>query len=327
MTDRLLEINDLEVVFDTEKGPVKAVDGVSLWVERGQSLGIVGESGCGKTVTALSILQILPRQGRIVRGRILFEGKNLLKLDKDGMRNLRGSQISIIFQEPMISLNPVLTIGRQIGEVIRIHKGLNKAATHQRVLELLDSVGIPDPQRVAAGYPHQISGGMQQRAMIAMALAGDPKLMIADEPTTSLDVTIEAQILALIRDLQHQLGMSLLFISHDLGVIAGITEMMAVMYAGRVMEFTDTHTLFSEPNHPYTFGLISSIPDALSGKVRRKGELETIPGTVPNMSDLPPGCKFSNRCRHVFERCRTEEPGLKETGSGYHLVRCWLYEN
>ncbi len=324
MTDRLLQINDLEVVFDTEKGLVKAVDGVSLWVERRRSLGIVGESGCGKSVTALSILKILPRQGRIVRGSIMFEGKNLLELDKGGMRSLRGSHISIIFQEPMISLNPVLTIGRQIGEVARIHKRLNKAAAYRRVLELLDSVGIPDPQRVAAGYPHQISGGMQQRAMIAMALAGDPKLMIADEPTTALDVTTEAQILELIRELQHRLGMSLIFISHDLGVIAETTDMVAVMYAGRVMEFTDTHTLFSEPKHPYTLGLMASIPGALSGNIRRKGMLETISGTVPNMSDLPPGCKFSNRCRHIFERCCAEEPGLEEAGSGYHLVRCWL---
>lgn len=327
MTDRILEINDLEVGFETKKGLLKAVDGVSLWLEKGGSLGIVGESGCGKTVTALSILQVLPPQGRIVHGNILFNGKNLLEMDKEEMRNLRGGQISIIFQEPMISLNPVLTIERQVGEVMRIHKGLDRNTIHRRVLELLESVGIADPERVAAGYPHEISGGMQQRVMIAMALAGDPKLVIADEPTTALDVTIEVQILHLIRDLQRRLGMSLIYISHDLGIIAETTDRVAVMYAGRIMEYADTTTLFAKPKHPYTLGLMASVPDALSGKIRRREMLKTIPGTVPHMGELPSGCKFSNRCDHVFERCHGREPGLNEIGGESHLVRCYLYQN
>jgi len=327
VTDRILEINDLEVAFDTKKGLIKAVDGISLWLERGRSLGIVGESGCGKTVTALSILQVLPPQGRIVRGRILFDGRNLLELDREEMRCLRGIQISIIFQEPMISLNPVLTIERQIGEVIRLHKGLDRVATHQRVLELLESVGIPDPERVAAGYPHEISGGMQQRVMIAMALAGDPKLMIADEPTTALDVTIEVQILDLIREIQHRLGMSLIYISHDLGIIAETTDRVAVMYAGRIMEYSDTATLFAEPKHPYTLGLMASIPDAVTGNVKRKEMLKAIPGTVPNMYELPSGCKFSNRCEYVFDLCHGGEPHLEKIGQEDHLVRCYLHQH
>jgi oligopeptide/dipeptide ABC transporter ATP-binding protein len=235
--------------------------------------------------------------------------------------------MSIIFQEPMISLNPVLTIKRQIGEVMRIHKGLDRTATHQRVLELLESVGIPDSERVAAGYPHEISGGMQQRVMIAMALAGDPKLMIADEPTTALDVTIEVQILQLIRELQHRLGMSLIYISHDLGIIAETTDTVAVMYAGRVVEYTDTAILFAEPKHPYTLGLMASVPDALSERFKRKEMLKTIPGVVPMMDALPSGCKFSNRCEYVFDRCHGGEPGLREIGQGNHLVRCFLYQN
>ncbi|MGQ9647413.1 MAG: ABC transporter ATP-binding protein [Thermodesulfobacteriota bacterium] len=327
MTDRILEINNLEVGFETKKGLLKAVDGVSLWVKKGESLGIVGESGCGKTVTALSILQVLPPQGRIIRGSILFNGKSLLEMGKEEMRHFRGGQISIIFQEPMISLNPVLTIERQLGEMMRIHKGLDRTTARQRVLELLESVGIPDPERVAAGYPHEISGGMQQRVMIAMALAGDPKLVIADEPTTALDVTIEVQILDLIRELQHRLGMSLIYISHDLGIIAEMTDRVAVMYAGRVMEYTETSTLFAEAKHPYTLGLMASVPDALSGNMRRKEMLKTIPGTVPHMGELPSGCKFSNRCDYVFERCHGQEPGLSGIGEEGHLVRCYLYQN
>lgn len=327
MTDLILEINNLEVAFETKRGLLKAVDRVSMWLEKKRSLGIVGESGCGKTVTALSILQVLPPQGRIVGGSIFFKGINLFEMNKEEMCSLRGSQISIIFQEPMISLNPVLTIEKQVGEVIRRHKGLDRMISRQRVLELLESVGIPDPERIAAGYPHEISGGMQQRVMIAMALAGDPELIIADEPTTGLDVTTEVQILNLIHELQHRLGMSLIYISHDLGIIAEMTEWVAVMYAGRVMEYTDTSTLFKEPKHPYTLGLMASYPDILSGNRRRKEMLKAIPGTVPPMGELPSGCKFSNRCGYVFERCHSREPDLMEVGKEGHLVRCHLYQS
>jgi oligopeptide/dipeptide ABC transporter ATP-binding protein len=248
-------------------------------------------------------------------------------MDKERMRRVRGGEIGMVFQEPMISLNPVLTVGKQIREVLRIHKGLLGSAAHDRALDLLQAVGIPDAKRVADGYPHQISGGMQQRAMIAMALAGDPRLLIADEPTTALDVTIEVQILNLILELQQQRDMALMMISHDLGIVAETTDRVAVMYAGRVVEFTETTTLFHEPRHPYTLGLMASIPGSKQSRVLRKAPLETIPGTVPKVSALPPGCKFSSRCSRAFETCANKEPELKTHGSDQHLVRCFLYEN
>ncbi len=320
----LLKIHNLHTYFYTDDGVAKAVDGVDLELEEGGTLGVVGESGCGKSVTALSIMRLIPDPpGRIVTGEILFNGTDLLGFSEAAMRKIRGRSISMIFQEPMTSLNPVFQIGDQISEVLRLHEGLSRKASWARSIEMLKMVGIPSPERRVSEYPHQLSGGMRQRAMIAMALACSPKLMIADEPTTALDVTIQAQILELINRLQQEKGMSVILITHNMGVIAETAKKVAVMYAGRIVEYTEVRALFGSPKHPYTQGLLQSIP-RLDEDHSRKKRLEAIPGLVPSLLDLPPGCKFSNRCRYVFERC-AEEPPLIETEKG-HFVRCWLHE-
>ncbi len=319
----LLKIRNLHTYFFSDEGTAKAVDGVDLELEPGGTLGVVGESGCGKSVTALSIMRLIPDPpGKIVKGEIFFEGADLLALSDREMRRIRGRSISMIFQEPMTSLNPVFQIGDQIAEVLRLHEGLPRKDAWDRAIEMLRLVGIPAPERRVGEYPHQLSGGMRQRAMIAMALACNPKLMIADEPTTALDVTIQAQILELMNRLQQEKGMSIILITHNLGVIAETARRVAVMYAGRIVEYTDVKSIFRSPKHPYTQGLLQSIPRLESET--RKGKLEAIPGLVPSLLELPAGCKFSNRCKYVFEKC-SEEPSLLEAAPG-HLVRCWLYE-
>ena len=320
----LLKMRGLHTYFFTDEGVAKAVDGVDLELEDGGTIGLVGESGCGKTVTALSIMRLIPDPpGKIVQGEIAFNGTDLLTLSEAEMRKIRGRSISMIFQEPMTSLNPVFQIGDQISEVLRVHEGMSRKEAWNRSIEMLKMVGIPAPERRVGEYPHQLSGGMRQRAMIAMALACSPKLMIADEPTTALDVTIQAQILELINLLQQEKGMSVILITHNLGVIAETARRVAVMYAGRIVEYTDVRSIFSSPKHPYTQGLLKSIP-RLDEHHGRKERLEAIPGLVPSLLDLPKGCKFSNRCKYVFDRC-VEEPPLIETVPR-HLVRCWLYE-
>jgi peptide/nickel transport system ATP-binding protein len=319
----LLKIRNLHTYFYTDDGVAKAVDGVDLELVEGGTLGVVGESGCGKSVTALSIMRLIPDPpGKVVQGKILFGPQDLLTLSEAEMRKIRGRSISMIFQEPMTSLNPVFQIGDQISEVLTLHEGLSKKEAWNRSIEMLKMVGIPAAERRVMEYPHQLSGGMRQRAMIAMALACSPKLMIADEPTTALDVTIQAQILELINRLQQEKGMSVILITHNLGVIAETAQMVAVMYAGRVVEYTDVRILFATPKHPYTQGLLKSIPRLDQGH-GRKERLEAIPGLVPSLLDLPPGCKFSNRCKYVFEKC-IEEPPLEEVTPD-HFVRCWLH--
>ena len=317
----LLKIEDLRTHFFTHDGTVKAVDGVSLQINRGETLGIVGESGCGKSVTALSIMRLnADPPGKIVGGKVLFEGKNLLDLDDRKMRDVRGKKISMIFQEPMTSLDPVFTIGQEIIETLQIHQNLGKKEARQRTIEVLSTVGIPDADKRVDNYPHELSGGMRQRAMIAMALACNPVLLIADEPTTALDVTIQAQILQLINDLKTEFNTSVLLITHDLGVIAEMSEYVAVMYAGYIVEYADVHTLFEDPLHPYTKGLYKSIP-RLDVETKR---LDTITGMVPNLIDLPPGCPYQNRCEFCFDTCLKEMPALLSV-SDQHLVKCHLY--
>ncbi|KPK85695.1 MAG: peptide ABC transporter ATP-binding protein [Deltaproteobacteria bacterium SM23_61] len=320
----LLTIRNLHTYFFTDEGVAKAVDGVDLELKEGGTLGVVGESGCGKSVTALSVMRLIPDPpGKITQGEIFFGGTNLLKLSEAEMRKIRGRSISMIFQEPMTSLNPVFQIGDQISEVLRLHEGLPRKEAWDRSVEMLKLVGIPSPERRVQEYPHQLSGGMRQRAMIAMALACSPKLMIADEPTTALDVTIQAQILELMNRLQKDKGMSVILITHNLGVIAETAEKVAVMYAGRVVEYAEVKPIFGNPMHPYTQGLLKSIP-RLDEEHARKARLEAIPGLVPSLLELPPGCKFSNRCKYVFEKCM-EEPQLTGAAPG-HMVRCWLHE-
>jgi peptide/nickel transport system ATP-binding protein len=319
----LLKIRNLHTYFFTDEGVAKAVDGVDLELEEGGTLGVVGESGCGKSVTALSIMRLIPDPpGKITQGEILFGGTNLLSLSEAEMRKIRGRSISMIFQEPMTSLNPVFQIGDQISEVLRLHEGMSRKDAWNRSIEMLKMVGIPAPERRVYEYPHQLSGGMRQRAMIAMALACSPKLMIADEPTTALDVTIQAQILELMNGLQKEKRMSVILITHNLGVIAETAQKVAIMYAGRIVEYTGVRPIFATPKHPYTQGLLQSIP-RLDQDHGRKTRLEAIPGLVPSLLELPKGCKFSNRCKFVFDQC-IEEPPLIETAPG-HLVRCWLY--
>jgi len=320
----LLTIRNLHTYFFTDEGVAKAVDGVDLELKEGGTLGVVGESGCGKSVTALSVMRLIPDPpGKITQGEILFGGTSLLDLSEAAMRKIRGRSISMIFQEPMTSLNPVFQIGDQISEVLRLHEGMSRKEAWDRSVEMLKLVGIPSPERRVQEYPHQLSGGMRQRAMIAMALACSPKLMIADEPTTALDVTIQAQILELINRLQKDKGMSVILITHNLGVIAETAQKVAVMYAGRIVEYAEVKPIFVNPMHPYTQGLLKSIP-RLDEDHARKARLEAIPGLVPSLLELPPGCKFSNRCKYVFEKC-VEEPQLIEAEPG-HLVRCWLHE-
>ena len=320
----LLEIKDLSTHFNTEYGVVKAVDRVDLAIDEGDTLGVVGESGCGKTVLALSIMRLIPSPpGKIVSGSVVFTGKDLLKLDNGDMRRIRGKDISMVFQEPMTSLNPVLRIGDQITEIIRLHMGLGRREAMNRALEMLSLVGMPSPETIVRNYPHQLSGGMRQRVMIAMALCCGPKLMLADEPTTALDVTIQAQILELIGKLKKDTGAAVILITHDLGVIAEAAEHVAVMYTGQVVEYASVESLFSRPLHPYTVGLMESIPkiDAARG---RDEYLKVIPGMVPSLHNLPHGCTFQDRCPHTMQICREEEPQLKEHLPG-HKVHCWLY--
>jgi oligopeptide/dipeptide ABC transporter ATP-binding protein len=323
--EALLQIRDLRTSFYTHDGVVKAVDGVSLEVRRGEVLGLVGESGCGKSVTSLSILRLVAPPGKIDGGEILFEGRNLLELSTSEMTAIRGDRISMIFQQPTSSLNPVFKVGDQIAEVLQIHKGLSKKEALARAVELMVQVGISDPQRRVKAYPFEMSGGMAQRVMIAMALASKPDLLIADEPTTALDVTIQAQILDLMRNLQEQYNAAIILITHDLGVVAEMADRIAVMYAGQIVEEATTDELFRDPRHPYTQGLIASIP--VLGEI--KDELEVIPGNVPNLVNLPPGCRFASRCRAREAKgltiCTEKIPELKPVAVG-HTTRCWLYE-
>lgn len=314
----LLEIKDLKTHFFAEDGVVKAVDGVDFEVYQGETLGIVGESGCGKSVTAFSILRLLDYPGKTVGGEVIFKGENLLKKTEDEMRGIRGKEIAIIFQEPMTALNPVLTVGFQISEALMMHFKISKEEAKKKSVELLTKVGIAMPEQRINEYPHQLSGGMRQRAMIAMAISCDPILLIADEPTTALDVTIQAQILDLMMALLREFNGSLIMITHDLGVIAEIADRIAIMYAGKVVEYADKKTIFHNPLHPYTLGLLTSIP-RLDVEMKR---LNVIPGIVPNPLHFPSGCKFNPRCRFATDRCKKEEPSLIKIEEG-HLVRCW----
>lgn len=302
----LLEIRDLRVSFFTARGEVRAVDGVSLTVEEGQTFGLVGESGCGKTVTALSILRLLGGSGRIMGGEIWFDGRNLLQRSEAEMRAIRGNEIAMIFQEPMISLNPVFTVGYQIAEVVRVHQGMSARAARAHAIRMLQLVEIPEPERRVDAYPHQLSGGMRQRVMIAMALACQPRLLIADEPTTALDVTIQAQILDLLDSLQQRFKMAILFVTHDLGIVAERAHNVAVMYAGRIVESAPVLELFERPLHPYTRGLLQSIPRL----GQRRTRLEAIPGSVPDPLSLPSGCRFRDRCSYATSDCAHIDPSL-----------------
>jgi oligopeptide/dipeptide ABC transporter ATP-binding protein len=322
----LLEVRNLKTYFFTEDGVVKAVDGVDFQVLPGEILGLVGESGCGKSVTSFSILRLVDDPGRIVEGEVFFEGQNMQDLSTEEMVNMRGNRISMIFQQPHSSLNPVFKVGAQIAEVFQIHSEMSKEDAWEQAVELLKLVGIPDADDKAHSYPHEMSGGQAQRVMIAMALALKPQLLIADEPTTALDVTIQAQILDLMLDLRNQMSTSVILITHDLGLIAEMADRVAVMYAGQIIEQTNVTTLFQQPLHPYTQGLIASVP--VLGKV--KDELAVIPGSVPNLIDMPQGCRFSPRCmarvENHLEICKEVEPDLINVDKD-HTVRCWLYQD
>jgi peptide/nickel transport system ATP-binding protein/oligopeptide transport system ATP-binding protein len=324
MTEPLLRVRDLRTYFVTDRGggTARAVDGVSLDLYPGETLGVVGESGCGKTVMSLSILRLVPEPpGHIRPGSLIeFEGHNLLTLPPRDLRAVRGNRIAMIFQEPMTSLNPVLTIGDQVAEAAIVHQHLSRGVARRRAIELLRQVGIPEPEERVDHYPHQLSGGMRQRVMIAMALICRPQILIADEPTTALDVTIQAQILELLARLQQELGMAVLLITHDLGVVAGTADRVVVMYAGQVVETAPTPELFAHPRHPYTEGLMESIPRL----DRPRARLHSIPGSVPAATAWPQGCRFHPRCPYAWDKCRTEEPPLLETGTDGHTARCWL---
>ena len=316
----LLTVSDLRTYFYTSAGVARAVDGVSFDIAAGETLGIVGESGCGKSVTALSILRLIQQPGRIEPGsRIMFEGQDLLQIDDVGIRRVRGNRIAMIFQEPMTALNPVFTVGDQIAEVARVHAGASRRDAWSRAIEMLALVGIPAPAERASQYPHQLSGGMRQRVLIAMALVMNPALIIADEPTTALDVTIQAQILELLADLQERLGTSIAMITHDLGVIAEVASRVVVMYGGEVVEEARVETLFAEPHHPYTEGLLHAMPRV----GRRQERLAVIPGNVPPPTAWPTGCRFRDRCPYAWERCEREHPPLYQIGAG-HVSRCHL---
>ena len=317
----ILKVEDLKTEFHTSEGILRAVDGVSFKVKKGQVLGLVGESGCGKTVTALSVMRLIPQPpGKIAAGRVFFNGKDLLALPESQMRPFRGKRLAMVFQEPMTSLNPVFTIGNQIGEMLRLHLKMSRSEAQDRTVELLNLVGIPAPEQRVKEYPHQLSGGMRQRVMIAMAISCNPDVIFADEPTTALDVTIQAQILALLEELRGRMGLALVLISHDLGVIAEVAHEVAIMYAGRIVESATTEELFSNPLHPYTQGLLASLPRFDHAGARRE-RLSAIPGSVPRLLELPRGCKFEPRCGFAFDRCR-EEPPLEELAPD-HWVRCW----
>ena len=318
MEERLLTIEDLKISFHMLVGTVQAVDGVSFHINQGETLGVVGESGCGKSVSAMSLLQLIPMPpGELVSGRAMFEGQDLLKLSGEDIRKVRGNRISMIFQEPMTSLNPVFTIGNQICETILLHQGLGKKAAEDKAAEMLGLVGIPEPNRRLHEYPHQLSGGMRQRVMIAMALSCNPALLIADEPTTALDVTVQAQILELMLDLQKKINMSIMMITHDLGVIAETADRVIVMYCGKIVESADVRTIFHDPIHPYTRQLMGSIPKLDSDH----GRLQEIPGAVPSLHNLPVGCDFHPRCARTEAECRLKKPSLIEVKPG-HLLAC-----
>jgi peptide/nickel transport system ATP-binding protein len=321
--DLILDVKNLKTVFFTNSGLFKAVDDVSFHVRRGETLAIVGESGCGKSVSALSIMRLVPNPpGKIVGGSVTLEGTDLLDLDEEEMRGIRGNRMSMIFQEPMTSLNPVMRIGDQITEAVRLHQNKTAREAWARAVDMLRLVRIPEPERRAREYPHQLSGGMRQRAMIAMALACRPALLIADEPTTALDVTIQAQILALIVDLQKELGTGLILITHDLGVVAQTAQRVIVMYAGKKVEEASVDDLFADPRHPYTRGLMASMPAVISLGAKTDVRLTEIPGMVPSLTNLPEGCAFAPRCPLAIERCRQEYPPLQDFG-GHHRAACW----
>ena len=323
MAEALLEIRGLKTQFKTDDGMVRAVDGVDLTIDRGETLGVVGESGCGKTVTAMTVLKLIQMPpGRIVAGSVLWQGRDLVPLGPDAMRRIRSKEIAIIFQEPMTSLNPVYTVGHQIAETIRLHEGLNRRDALDRTIEMLRLVNIPTPERRVRDYPHQFSGGMRQRVMIAMALSCNPRLLIADEPTTALDVTIQAQILELMQDMKERLGMAIMLITHAMGVVAETSQRVVVMYAGKVVEEAPVASLFGNPRHPYTQGLIRSIP-RVDRAALHKDRLEAIPGTVPSLLDPPPGCRFAARCKYAMDICLQAVPPLKEVAPG-HRVACVL---
>jgi len=314
--DTLLDIDQLRTYFFTEAGVVKAVDGVSLKVARGETHGLVGESGSGKSVTALSTLRIVPKPGKIVGGSIIFDGKDIIALKDKEIRSMRGKSIAIVFQDPMSSLNPLFTIENQICEIIRLHKGVSKAEARDSARHLLEMVGIPEAERRLKSYPHELSGGMKQRIAIARALSCEPQLLFADEPTTNLDVTIQAQVLDLMKSLKKELNMTMVMITHDMGIIAEMTERVTVLYAGQVYEACDTLTLFAKPKHPYTEALLKAVP-----RLDRKKELTSVPGNIPNLIEPPPGCRFHPRCPYAVQVCREKVPVLEEAGPG-HLVAC-----
>jgi len=322
MTKPLLEVRGLKTYFFTDEGVVKAVDGVDFDIHEGEIFGLVGESGCGKSVTALSLLRVVPSPpGRIVDGKVMFEGRDLMKISEREMRRIRGAKISMIFQDPHSSLNPVFRIGDQIAEAIQLHQRVDKKEVPSKAAEALDLVRIPDPEDRMYQYPHQFSGGMKQRAMMAMMLACNPALLIADEPTTAVDVTIQIQILELLRELRRKQGASIMIITHNLGVIAEICDRVAVMYAGNIVEQADVVSLFEKPKHPYTLALLGTFP----GAEKKRGELTVIPGFVPSLVDAPSGCKFHPRCPHAKPICTKEMPPVVEVDEG-HTVRCHLYE-
>ena len=316
----LLEVNDLRTYFYTLEGVVKAVDGVSFEVEEGETLGLVGESGCGKSVSALSLMRLIPDPpGKIVGGEINFQGEDLLKVGMDDMRHIRGAQISMVFQEPMSSLNPVLTVEKQLTETLRLHKGMSKPVARRESIELLTKVGIPDPERRVSQYPHQFSGGMRQRVMIAIALSCDPKLIIADEPTTALDVTIQAQILELMKALTHESGVALIIITHNLGVVARYADRMNIMYAGKIIERGASREIYRNPRHPYTVGLLKSVPRL---DLPRRAKLDPIEGQPPDLVNLPEGCAFRARCPWAVDKCAIDIPPLMQVGET-HWSACW----
>ena len=323
MSEPLLTVRDLKTFFRTDGGVARAVDGVSFTLKKGETLGLVGESGCGKSVTSLSVMRLVPEPpGEIVSGDVRFNGRNLLSLDEAALQGVRGNDIAMIFQEPMTSLNPVFTCGDQIDEAVMLHQGLGRRAARAITVDMLNLVGIPDPDQRANEYPHQLSGGMRQRVMIAMALCCNPELLIADEPTTALDVTIQAQILELLDRLQREFGMAVLMITHDLGVIAEVADRVAVMYAGKIVETGTVDEIFANPQHPYTRGLLESIPKLNEEKSR----LSVIPGTVPDATRFPAGCRFAPRCSLAEDVCEAEEPRLEPT-SGGRFVACWMAED
>jgi len=317
----LLEVKNLKTRFYTQDGVVHAVNGVSFYLNEGETLGIVGESGCGKSVSVLSLMRLVPQPpGKIVGGEVWFEGRDLLKISEDEIRQVRGNKIAMIFQDPMTSLNPVLTIGQQLGEPLMLHLGMDKKQAREEAIRLLRMVGIPEAEKRIDDYPHQFSGGMRQRVMIAMALSCNPKLLIADEPTTALDVTIQAQIIDLVKRLKKEIGMAVIWITHDLGIIAGLADRVNVMYAGFIIETAGVKEIYGDPRHPYTLGLLRSIPRL---DAPRKEKLTPIEGLPPDLIDLPPGCPFAPRCEYAIDRCLEENPPLEPVAPG-HKVACWI---